>query len=125
MQIFTVTLILIGVASFYIYQRVWVRNLVMEVERLEEKNQEAREFMALMQSDWQAAISLAELEVKIDRWKLALRPTVPTQNLAMSLQPGTAGGRFGGLVQAFDKLKSHLPFVSLNETEAEELFEDK
>ena len=113
------------VASFYVYQRVWVRNLVAEIELLEIRNDEVSLEMGKVQRDWVAASSITNLEQRIKDMKLQLRPTLPDQNLLVEAMDDNYTGRFEGIVKALGKLKSNIPVVAPSEADAEELFEDK
>ena len=111
------------ICSFYVYQRVWVRNLVSEIESLQKNNLTAGQHLSRLQSQWAAASSIVEVEARIDNLKLRLRPTRPSQNLV--LRPAGTGGdsRFTGLQNAWNKVKRHLPLVTPSEAGAEELFD--
>ena len=42
--------VIVAASSFYIYQRVWVRNLITQIEEMEQRNEEARMQMGLLKS---------------------------------------------------------------------------
>lgn len=117
--------IIITLSSFYIYQRVWVRNLVAEVEQLKQRNLEARHSLASLKTEWGKASSLGSLEQAIATFKLDLRPTDPTQNLALRQPFERGAGRYAGLLNALEKLTRHIPLVTSSEADASQLFEDK
>ena len=125
LRIMGVALSVILISSFYIYQRVWVRNLVSDIERLEQRNELAQEKLDALKSEWMNASSIAAIDNAIQERKLALEPTKPMQNLALqSLEPEDAG-RFAGLVKALEKLKSNIPVVKSNDAQAKELFKSQ
>jgi len=113
------------VASFYIYQRVWVRNLVDEVKELQDRNQRTGEYLAGLKSEWVSASSMANIETKIADLRLALVPTRPAQNFSLDPLAGQEPDRYAGLIKAFEKLKGSIPLVSSNEADASELFEEQ
>jgi hypothetical protein len=110
-------------ASFYIYQRVWVRNLITEVEALGKKNEIAQKRLAILKSEWMLASSISKIEATVDSLHLGLKPTSPSQNLALRPQSGWRNSRYAGLIEALKKLKGGIPLVSPNEADAKELFE--
>lgn len=113
------------VCSFYVYQRVWVRNLVSEIETIQKKNLIAGQQLSRLQSQWAAASSIIEIEARIDNLKLKLRPTRPSQNLVLRPDGDRSDSRFAGLNNAWNKVKRHLPLVAPSEAGAEELFDTK
>lgn len=116
--------IIVMVASFYIYQRVWVRNLVSEIQELRDQNELAAQRLAELRTEWTEASSIASLETRIEAMGLGLQPTKPSQNLALS-PPSRMSGRYAGLLTALEKLGSNLPLVTSNEAEADQLFEQE
>lgn len=123
-----IALVFLGIivmASFYVYQRVWVRNLILEVEQLEEQNETAAMELHQIRQDWMAASSIANMEARIKDFRLRMRPTLPDQNLALEVLSDNDLGRYAGLMKALEKIKTHIPVVSPNEAGAKELFEDK
>jgi cell division protein FtsL len=118
-------LIIIVAASFYIYQRVWVRSLIAETEQLQKRNEQIRQQTSLLRSEWMSATSIASLETTIAEKGLALEPTKPTQNMALRPRPEWEGGRYEGLLKALEKLAGHVPLVRSNEAEASQLFQDE
>lgn len=123
LQIAAVFGLVIMISSFYIYQRVWVRNLISEIEDIEKQTETARLASANLKSKWMAASSMTAIEERIEKRKLGLGPTRPTQNL--TLRPGEKAdqSRYAGLLKALDKLKTNFPLVSSNDAEAGQLFE--
>jgi hypothetical protein len=117
--------IIITMSSFYIYQRVWVRNLVAEVDQLKQRNAEARNDLAALKTEWGKASSLGSLEEAIEAFKLDLRPTEPTQNLALRRPSDLGGGRYSGVLNAVKKLVQNIPLVTSSQADAGQLFEDK
>jgi len=124
-RILGLIVIVVTVASFYIYQRVWVRNLVEEVEKLQDRNQRAGDYLATVESDWMAASSIANIETKIGELRLAMEPTRPSQNFTLRPLAEQEYDRYAGLIKAFEKLKGNIPLVSSNEADASELFDEK
>jgi cell division protein FtsL len=125
LRIVGVIVVIVVVASFYIYQRVWVRNLVDEIGQLQQRNDQARENLAMVRSEWMAASSIANVETLVGEMKLGLKPTRPSQNFTLSPDREQNLNRYTGLVRAFEKLTNNIPLVSSNEADAGELFEDK
>lgn len=123
-RIVGIIVMVVAVASFYIYQRVWVRNLVEEIERLQDRNQRAGEDMAAVKSEWMAASSIANIETRIGELRLHLTPTRPSQNFILRPLGGQESNRYSGLMKAFEKLKGSIPLVS-NEADASELFDEE
>ncbi len=121
-RIVAVSLVIIAVASFYVYQRVWVRQLVSEIERLEARNAAASRYTATLEAQWKTSSSIGALERRITELNLGLRPTLPDQNFVLT-PPQTSEDRFAGFVNALEKLTRHLPVISTNEAGAEELFD--
>jgi cell division protein FtsL len=111
------------VASFYVYQRVWVRNLVTEIEELEEQNDKATLRLNRLREKWMAASSITSIEEKIKELGSRLRPTLPDQNLVVRPLEDGHVGRYSGLLKALRKIKTHMPVVGPNEADAEQLFE--
>jgi len=118
-------MIIIVATSFYIYQRVWVRNLITEVENLQERNEHARQLTAVLRSRWMSATSIASIESAISDRKLALEPTKPTQNMTLRSPREWDGGRYAGLMRALDKLVDHVPLIHSNKADASELFQEE
>jgi hypothetical protein len=116
-------LVIVTVASFYIYQRVWVRRLVGEIELLQEENGQARQSLADLKSDWMTASSIANVEAMVGTLNLGLEPTKPLQNYTLRPRPDRWQSRYSGLLKAFEKLKGNIPLVSSNEADARELFD--
>jgi cell division protein FtsL len=137
LRIFGVIILIIAVSSVYIYQRVWVRNLVVDIGKIEKRNEAAQDHLAKLEAEWLTASSIAKVEEFIEVNQLHLGPTKPAQNLALEAPPlpdtlMVAGrnadqSRFAGLTTAMDKLKSNLPAVEVkpNQLEAGQLFEKK
>lgn len=125
LRIIAAILLIVTVASFYIYQRVWVRNLDARIKNLESKNEKIWECRARLEARWMAASSIAGVETAIDKFGLDLRPTKPSQNRDLPVSPDRTGGRLAGLVNALEKLKENIPILSPNDAEAEQLFETK
>jgi hypothetical protein len=124
-RIVGVIVVIVVVASFYIYQRVWVRNLVDEIGQLQQRNDQARENLALVRTGWMAASSITNVETLVGEMKLDLKPTRPSQNFTLSPDREQNLNRYTGLVRAFEKLTNNIPLVSSSEADAGELFEDK
>ncbi len=124
-RIVGIILVIVTIASFYIYQRVWVRNLVCEISQVEDKNEKAGMYLAAVKSEWMAASSMANIEVRIDDLKLDLKPTKPSQNYTLCPKTDRDRSRYAGLVKAFESLKGKIPLVSSNEADARELFDEK
>ena len=119
------TVLVIIISSFYIYQRVWVRSLISEVEDLQAQNESAGLLCSQLESQWMTATSISAIETRIKADKLGLRPTTPTQNLVLEPNAGYDRGRYAGLLNALDKLKSNIPLVTSSEAEAGQLFESE
>lgn len=120
-----IIMIIIAATSFYIYQRVWVRNLITEVENLQERNEHARQQMAVLRSQWMSATSIASIETAIAERKLALEPTKPAQNMVLRPPQEWNDGRYAGLMKALDKFIDHMPLIRSSEADAHELFQEK
>ncbi len=123
LQLGAVIMIIIGATSFYIYQRVWVRNLVSEVEDLQRRNETAMQQTAMLRSRWMSATSIASVEKAIAERKLALEPTKPTQNMALRPPQEWDDRRYAGLIRALDKIFEHVPLIQSNKADAHELFQ--
>lgn len=124
--------VIIFVSSFYIYQRVWVRRLISQNDRIQRQTEQARLNLAGLERQWAQASSLTSVEAALEAQDLPLRPTAPSQNLILqpptgpdSTAPAADPGKYAGLVKALDKLKSHLPVVTDNEANAEDTGRDK
>jgi len=117
--------IIVTIASFYIYQRVWVRNTLEEIEQLRDRNEKAREQVVALKSDWMAASSLANVEHLIEDFRLKMVPTTPARNFTLTPRWPRGQNRFAGLIKAFEKLKGNIPLVSPSEADASELFRKK
>jgi cell division protein FtsL len=122
-HIAAVSLIIVGVASFYVYQRVWVRNLVAEIENLEKQNEEAKQHLSTIKSEWVAASSIARIESAVGTLRLGLEPTKPVQNFTLRPKSDWEQSRYAGLMKALDKLQKNIPLVTSNEADAGELFD--
>jgi hypothetical protein len=120
-----IIVILVTVASFYIYQRVWVRNLVAENKMMEARNDRTREHLAALKSEWMKATSISNLEILVAKLDLELEPTSPSQNFTLRPDGGRERSRYAGLVKALEKLKGSIPIVSPNEADAGVLFKGK
>lgn len=118
-------LVIVATASFYIYQRVWVRNMIAQIEVMQQRNEAARQQMGMLKSEWVAASSIASVEMTIAKRRLALEPTKPTQIMALVPPQEWHRNRYAGLWRALEKIAEHMPFVRTNEAEAKELFEDQ
>jgi cell division protein FtsL len=121
--IVAVILIIVATASFYIYQRVWVRNMIAEIEVMQQRNEDARQQMGLLRSQWVASSSIASIETAVAERKLALEPTRPTQIMALVPPQEWQPGRYAGLWRALVKIVEHVPVVRTNEAEAKQIFE--
>ncbi|MEE9442780.1 MAG: hypothetical protein V3V99_08945 [candidate division Zixibacteria bacterium] len=119
------TLTVVFLASVYIYQRVWVRELDNEIKKLQKKNELAEEFLSELKIDWIEASTLINVEKAIAVHKLGLQPTMPHQNLIVNPVLYEDRGRYAGFFKAFDKLKEGIPFIAPSEAEANQLFEVK
>jgi hypothetical protein len=124
-RIVSIIVIIVAVASFYIYQRVWVRNLVAENKLLEARNGRTLEHLAALKSDWMAASSISNVEILVAELHLQLEPTSPTQNFTLRPDESCRRSRYAGLVKALEKLKGNIPLVSPNEADAGVLFKGK
>jgi hypothetical protein len=124
-RIIGVILVIVAAASFYIYQRVWVRNLIEEVEDIQKRNEEAQLQLAAAKAEWISASSIANIEKAIGKSHLGLEPTLPSQNFTLLSRPGIGQSRYAGLIKAFENLKSSIPLVSPNEADAGVLFEEE
>lgn len=122
-RIVGIILIIVTVASFYIYQRVWVRGLVDDIEQLEQQNDRAKEFLTDIKSDWMAASTITNIETRMGELRLGLKPTKPSQNYTLRPRQDQERSRYAGLMKAFEKLKGNIPLVSSNEADAGELFD--
>ena len=125
LRVVVVITAIILLASFYVYQRVWVRNLVSEIESLEEQNEAGTKELLQLRQQWMAAASIASVEQRIKDLQLGLRPTLPDQNLVLRVLDDNNSGRYSGIVKALEKIKTHIPVVAPSNADAEELFEDK
>lgn len=125
LQIAALAGLVIMISSFYIYQRVWVRNLIAEIEDIQTKTEIAEIERGKLKSQWMASSSIIAIENRIKDRKLDLMPTRPSQNLV--LRPGDRAdrSRYAGLLKALEKLKTNFPLVSSNEAEAGQLFESE
>jgi len=118
-----VIVVIVAASSFYIYQRVWVRNLISQIEAMEQRNEEARMQMGLLKSDWVSASSIAGIETAVAERKLAMEPTKPTQIMALRPPQIWRQGRYAGLWRALGKIAEHVPLIKTNEAQAGELFQ--
>jgi len=125
LSILGVIILVTAISSFYIYQRIWARNLMTEIDTLQSQTDLAREHLSGLESRWMAASSIAGIEERLEDRKLSLRPTQPAQHLALYPERLLDHSRYAGLLQALDKLKSNMPLLSPNEAEAQQLFEDQ
>ncbi|MFH1698963.1 MAG: hypothetical protein ABIE07_00110 [Candidatus Zixiibacteriota bacterium] len=119
------TLTIVSLASVYIYQRVWVRELDDEIKELQKKNELAEGFLSELKIDWIEASTLINVEKTIAVHKLGLEPTMPHQNLVVNPALNEDRGRFAGFFTAFDKLKEGIPFIAPSDAEANQLFEEE
>jgi len=125
-RIVTFILVVTGIASLYIYQRVWVRDLVTGNDLLQERNDRTRFHLARLKSEWTLASSMAGVEAAIVEMNLALEPTRPYQNLVLQPPPRESNpDRYAGLMKALDKLRGHFPLVKTTEAQAGQLFKEK
>lgn len=124
-RIIIFTLTIVSLASVYIYQRVWVRELDDEIKELQKKNELAEEFLSELKIEWIEASTLVNVENAISEHKLGLQPTMPNQNLVVSPLMNQEQGRFAGFFKAVDKLKDGIPFIAPSEAEANQIFEAK
>ncbi len=118
--------ILMGLASFYIYQRVWVRSLISDIDQLRDTNQSARLVASDLRARWMSASSLKTIEEILVASKMDLRPTPPVRNL--SLKPDmtvTSSSRFAGLSRAMEKIRKSVPLISTNDADAGEIFKQR
>lgn len=118
--------ILMGLSSFYIYQRVWVRSLITEIDQLKATNQTAHLVSSDLRAKWMSASSLKTIEEILLASKTNMRPTPPARNL--SLKPDmttTSSGRFAGLSRAMEKIRKSVPLLSTNDAEAGEIFKQR
>jgi hypothetical protein len=122
-MIVAVIAVIVATASFYIYQRVWVRNMIAEIETMQKRNEDARLQMRLLKSKWVSASSIASIETAVAEHKLALEPTKPTQIMALRPPQELRQGRYAGLWRAIEKIANHMPLIKTNEAQAKELFE--
>lgn len=113
------------IASFYIYQRVWVRRLVAEVEDIRDRTEEARLHLTTLKAEWVSASSIAGIEAAVDSLRLGLRPTIPAQNYVIRPQSDWEKGRYAGLIRALEKLRGNIPLVAPSEAEANQLFDNE
>jgi hypothetical protein len=126
-----ITLLVIVVSSFYIYQRVWVRTLVAYNEKLEKRNEVTRQRLAQLEAAWMTASSLGSMEAAITYDELGLEPTKPSQNFIVQWAPPSPtvpekpDGPYAGLAKAWSKLKQNMPVVEPAQVEAQPLFESK
>jgi hypothetical protein len=121
----SILLVVVAIASFYVYQRVWVRNLVTEIGELELQNERAGERLETIKSDWMAASSISNIEAAVRDYRLGLEPTRPSQNFTLRPYQNGDQGRYAGLIRAIEKLQKNIPLVSPNEVDAGELFDEK
>jgi cell division protein FtsL len=123
LQVVTLILIIIAVASFYIYQRVWVRSLVEEIDQLRELNKTTEEKTAILRVEWMAASSIANTESAAEGMNLGLAPTRPSQNFVIQPEVEWEKDRYAGLAKAWEKLRGSIPLVKTNEAQAGQLFQ--
>lgn len=116
-------LVVVATASFYIYQRVWVRNMIVQIEVMQQRNEDARQQMGILKSEWVAASSITSIETTVAEHRLALKPTNPTQIMALVPPREWHRSRYAGLWRALEKLAQNMPFMRTNEAEAKELFD--
>lgn len=121
--IVAVIAVIVSAASFYIYQRVWVRNMIAEIEAMQQRNEDARLQLGILKKEWVSASSISSIETAVADRKLALEPTKPTQIMALRPPQEWQPGRYEGLWRAIVKLADHMPLIKTNEAQAEELFE--
>ncbi len=121
--IVAVIAVIVAASSFYIYQRVWVRNMIAEIETMQQRNEDARMQMGVLKGEWVSASSIASIETAVAERKLALEPTKPTQIMALRPPQEWQPGRYDGLWRAIVKLAEHMPLITTNEAKADELFE--
>lgn len=131
LRLIGITLLVIVVSSFYIYQRVWVRTLVAYNEKLEKRNDVTRQRLAQLEAAWMTASSLGSVEAAIMYDELGLEPTKPSQNFTVQLVPPAPPvpeepqGPYAGLAKAWGKLRQNMPMVEPAQVEAQPLFEPK
>ncbi len=123
--IVAVIVVIVAAASFYIYQRVWVRNMIAEIEAMQQRNEDARLQKGLLKSEWVSVSSIASIETAVAERKLALEPTKPSQIMALRPPQEWHQGRYVGLWRALEKIATHVPLIKTNEAEAKELFEEQ
>ena len=125
-RIVTFILVVTGIASLYIYQRVWVRDLVQDIDRLQERNDRTRFHLARLKSEWTLASSISGVEAAIVQMNLALEPTRPYQNLVLTPPPREVSpDKYAVLMKALEKFRGHLPIVKTTEAQAGQLFKAK
>lgn len=131
LRLIGITLLVIMVSSFYIYQRVWVRTMVAYNEKLEKRNDLTRQRLAQLEAAWMTASSLGSVETAIMDGQLGLEPTKPSQNFTVQAVlpappvPEAPDGPYAGLAKALGKLKQNMPMVEPAQAEAQPLFETK
>ena len=124
-RIIVISLIVVTLASFYIYQRIWVRQLDATNRQLQERNEVARDHLMSLKDAWVSQSTLAAVEESLSRWQLKLRPTLPPQNLTLTPGSSMTTGRYAELVRALEKLKENMPLIGTTEAEANQLFESQ
>ena len=123
LRIISLILIITAVASFYIYQRVWVRGLVEEIDQLRELNKAAEQKTAMLRVEWMAASSIANVEAAATAMNLGLAPTRPSQNLVIQPEVEWEKDRYAGMMKAWEKLRGSIPLVKSNEAQAGQLYQ--
>lgn len=125
LRIVLISLVIVALSSSYIYLRVWVRDLDDEISELKADNERVDKYLASLKTEWAAASSLSGIENSLVRFDLALKPTLPTQNLVIRPELIEDEGRYAGLIKALEKIKGNIPVLTSSEAEANPLFEDR
>jgi cell division protein FtsL len=123
-RIVGIIMVVVMVASVYIYQRVWTRNLSEEIDELQKQNDRTREHLVALKSDWIATSSISNVEIRLEELDLKLKPTRPSQNFTLRPDAGREPSRYAGLVKALESLKGSISLVS-NEADARILFDEE
>ncbi|MEZ5360273.1 MAG: hypothetical protein R3F48_15765 [Candidatus Zixiibacteriota bacterium] len=124
LRIVMLSLVIVALSSSYIYLRVWVRALDDEIKVLKEDNERIDKYLSSLKTDWVAASSLTGVEQSLEHFKLALQPTLPTQNFVIRPEMIQDDNRYAGLLKALEKIKGNIPVITSSEAEANQLFED-
>jgi hypothetical protein len=122
-RIILFSLIIVIIASFYIYQRVWVRKLDSENKELKKRNLLAEQYLNDLRKEWVEISTMKNVEELVAEFKLDLRPTSPAQNFVIYPDQIVEDKEYAGLERALKKLKDGLPKIAPSEAEAKQLID--